>query len=148
MSKITIDRELLEQAIEALSYCEPDWKENTHGFDLWANVLPPLREALAQPQPVQQEPYAWHYTNNGGVSVWHIGPSSRLAADIKAAREFPKVHRIVALHTSPQEAHPMSDEFLRKMHHEDQFGLFCDYDDFEQIARAIEQAHGITKGTT
>lgn len=48
--------------------------------------------------------------------------------------------------TSPQEAHPLSDEFLRKMHHEYLFGLFCDYDDFEQIARAIERAHGI-KGT-
>ena len=55
MSKITIERALLEQAIEALSYCEPDCEENTHGFDLWANVLPPLREALAQPQPVQQD---------------------------------------------------------------------------------------------
>lgn len=32
---------------------------------------------------------------------------------------------------------------LWQMHHEDEFGLFCDYDDFEQIARAIEQAHGI-----
>ena len=56
MSKITIDRALLEQAIAALSYCEPDWKENTHGFDLWANVLPPLREALAQQPPPPPPP--------------------------------------------------------------------------------------------
>ena len=32
----------------------------------------------------------------------------------------------------------LTDELLRKMHHEDEFGLFCDYDEFEQIARAIE----------
>jgi len=32
----------------------------------------------------------------------------------------------------------LKDELLRKLHHEDQFGLFCDYDEFEQIARAIE----------
>jgi hypothetical protein len=45
---------------------------------------------------------------------------------------------------APQPAQqPLTDERLRQMHHEDEFGLFCDYDDFEQIARAIEQAHGI-----
>ena len=37
----------------------------------------------------------------------------------------------------------LTDEQMRKVHHEDQFGLFCDYDEFEQIARAIEAAHGI-----
>ena len=137
-------------AIEQLKavLCDQAGRCCISGSDEDRAIVDRALQALAQPQPVQQEPYAWHYTNNGGVSVWHIGPSSRLAADIKAAREFPKVHRIVALHTSPQEAHPLSDEFLRKMHHEDQFGLFCDYDDFEQIVRAIEQAHGITKGTT
>jgi hypothetical protein len=47
---------------------------------------------------------------------------------------------------SAQQAEPvrewqgLTDEQLRKMHHEDQFGLFCDYDEFEQIARAVEQA--------
>ena len=43
----------------------------------------------------------------------------------------------------PAQRKPLTDELLRKMHHEDQFGLFCDYDEFEQIARAIEAAHGI-----
>lgn len=38
---------------------------------------------------------------------------------------------------------PLTDDALRKMHHEDQFGLFCDYDEFEQIVRATELAHGI-----
>lgn len=42
-----------------------------------------------------------------------------------------------------QPAKLLTDEQLKKMHHEDQFGLFCDYDEFEQIARAIEAAHGI-----
>lgn len=39
---------------------------------------------------------------------------------------------------------PLTDEQLRAMHHEDEFGLFCDFDEFEQIARAVEQAHRIT----
>jgi hypothetical protein len=42
----------------------------------------------------------------------------------------------------------LTDEFLRRLHHVDQFGLFCDYDDFEQIARAIEAAHGIKEKNT
>ena len=48
----------------------------------------------------------------------------------------------------PAQRKPLTDELLRKMHHEDQFGLFCDYDEFEQIARAIEAAHGITGKNT
>ena len=43
----------------------------------------------------------------------------------------------------PAQQEPLTDEFLRKLHNIDQFGLFCDYDEFEQIARAIEAAHGI-----
>ncbi len=39
---------------------------------------------------------------------------------------------------------PLTEQSLRALHHEDQFGLFYDYDEFEQIARAIESAHGIT----
>lgn len=39
---------------------------------------------------------------------------------------------------------PLTDEQLRALHHEDEFGLFCDFDEFEQIARAVEQAHRIT----
>lgn len=46
----------------------------------------------------------------------------------------------------PVPKEPLSEETLKRMHHEDQFGLFCDYEDFEQITRAIEQAHGITTG--
>ena len=38
---------------------------------------------------------------------------------------------------------PLTEQTLKRMHHEDQFGLFCDYDEFEQIARAIEAARGI-----
>lgn len=45
--------------------------------------------------------------------------------------------------TESHKRKPLTDEFLRKLHHIDQFGLFCDYDDFEQISRAIEAAHGI-----
>ena len=44
---------------------------------------------------------------------------------------------------APRAQKPLTDEQLRALHHIEEFGLFCDFDEFEQIARAIEHAHGI-----
>lgn len=63
----------------------------------------------AEQEPVQ-EPYAWHYTNNAGASVWHRGPSNRLDADMQAARDYPHVHKITTLYTTPQQRQPLTDE--------------------------------------
>lgn len=38
---------------------------------------------------------------------------------------------------------PLTKTQLKQIHHIEEFGLFCDYSEFEQIARAIEQFHGI-----
>lgn len=46
----------------------------------------------------------------------------------------------------PPAQEPMTDEQVAEMHHLDQFGLFCDLDEFGQIVRAVEQFHGIGKG--
>ena len=43
--------------------------------------------------------------------------------------------------TPPAVVEPLTSEQLQ--HHIEEFGLFCDYEEFEQIARAIERAHGI-----
>ena len=43
------DRELMLEVLEALMYCEPDAEENSTGFRLWSDVMPILRERLAQP---------------------------------------------------------------------------------------------------
>ena len=43
-------------------------------------------------------------------------------------------------------AKPLTSEQLQHLHHIEEFGLFCDRDEFEDMARAIEYAHGI--GTT
>ena len=45
--------------------------------------------------------------------------------------------------TPPALAEPLTSEQLQLLHHIEEFGLFCDYDEFEQIARTIEFAHGI-----
>ena len=39
---------------------------------------------------------------------------------------------------------PLTDEQLAKIAVEDEFLLYCDQDSFNEIARAIEAAHGIT----
>lgn len=44
---------------------------------------------------------------------------------------------------SPAVKEPLTSEQLQRLHHIEEFGLFCSYDEFEQIARAIEFAHGI-----
>ena len=56
------------------------------------------------------------------------------------------IDAMLAAAPKPAQIAPLSENTLKRMHHEDQFGLFCDYDEFEQIARAIEAAHGITAG--
>ena len=38
---------------------------------------------------------------------------------------------------------PLTEAQLKQIHHIEEFGLFCDYSEFEQIARAIELVHGI-----
>ena len=41
---------------------------------------------------------------------------------------------------------PLTDSELAKIAVEDEFLLYCDQDSFNEIARAIELAHGITGG--
>ena len=38
---------------------------------------------------------------------------------------------------------PLTEAQLKQIHHIEEFGLFCDYSEFEQIARDIELVHGI-----
>jgi hypothetical protein len=52
MTKVKV----IEQALEALEWCEPHCDENPKGFKKWAAVMPVLREALRieQSQPTAQ----------------------------------------------------------------------------------------------
>ena len=62
-------------------------------------------------------------------------------AQIMGTRVFQTMYTADQMRKFAQTGKPLTNDLLRKMHHEDQFGLFCDYDEFEQIARAIEAAH-------
>lgn len=44
------DHKLFEQTLDALSWLEPDCDENPVGFGKWADIMPILRERLAQPE--------------------------------------------------------------------------------------------------
>ena len=45
---------------------------------------------------------------------------------------------------APAMREPLTDEQLARIAVEDEFLLYCDQDSFNEIARAIEAAHGIT----
>ena len=132
--KITIEKAVLEQALDAL--------ENNAGEFRVEGAAAILREALAQPaaQPTEPagEPYAWHYRNKGGSSVLHLQPGTRLDADMQAAKDFPQAHFITPLFTRP--AVPLSDEQIDAT-----AARFWSEDGIDPVpfARAIEAAHKI-----
>lgn len=93
----------------------------------------PLYASPSARDPEQQAPVAWL---DGPYGTVRTNPLHKISAPQSIAWSLP-------LYINPPRRNPLTHELLRKMHHEDQFGLFCDYDEFEQIARAIESAHGI-----
>ena len=94
-----------------------------------------LRAALAEPV---EEPVAWHYTNNGGGNVMHWGPSARLDADIQAAKDYPRVHKVTPLYLAPPQRKPLTDEEIQELSQQHKF-----YSRMEKFVRIIERAHGI-----
>jgi len=47
---MTTLRQVAQQALETLEWCEPDYDENPTGFKKWAAVMPILRETLVVPE--------------------------------------------------------------------------------------------------
>lgn len=94
-------------------------------------------------QQSEQDPYAWHYTNNGGASAWHMGPSNRLDADMDAAKAYPKAHRVTPLYTQPQPPRqPLNDKQIDAIAESMPGGLdgFLKGWGWRQFARAILSA--------
>ena len=87
-----------------------------------------------------QEPVAWRWPSI--ESTWNYTSDP---IHLSAATRYMDRQCVQPLYTTPPAAHrhPLTDDRLRQLHHRDDFGLFCDYDEFEQISRAIEAAHGI-----
>ena len=85
-------------------------------------------------------------TASKGVSVWgDLQMEAAREIEILTAEREAYVSAMDRLQSAQPVAQPreLTDEQLKDLYHIDEFGLFCDYDSFEQIARAIEAAHGI-----
>lgn len=127
MSKITIDRELLEKAIEAMDGVHAG--EHHGGIE---ESIAALRGALAQPQ---QEPVAHQYQSKDGV--WRNFIShSHYEATVEAG-SWP----IRALYTSPPARKPLTKEEITAISKQ-----VCEggpEDSIDRFVRAIEAAHGI-----
>jgi NTP pyrophosphatase (non-canonical NTP hydrolase) len=55
------------------------------------------------------------------------------------------LHKEIQEYLSKPEKQPLTDDELERIAVEDEFLLYCSQDDFNEISRAIEHHHGITK---
>ncbi len=139
---MTRERELLQQALDALerasSFLSDGWREEA------AVIMADIRAHLAA-QPAPAEPVALesvHLTRdikgmctvrvNGRVAIQDNG-------DI--------IDHMATLEWFAQPAPvPLTDLQLSEIAVSDEFLLYCSQDEFNEIARAVERAHGITGG--
>ena len=135
MSKITIDRSVLEQALEILDSLLPATTKDYFPAWLPQDAIDSLkcrdsvRAALEQPQ-VEQEPVAWLWSSGGNKSSLTFGgPNSNT----------PKDWDVQPLYTHPQPRQPLTDEQIDALAVDDDLLPLSHL----EFARAIERAHGI-----
>jgi hypothetical protein len=136
MSKITIDRALIDQALEVLADNRDDVKRcesDAYMTQYYDKAISDLREALAQPQ---QEPVyvQLRYKDDEGYwSPWGtpLDPSLR---NKKWAPEF----EMRLLYDEPPARKPLTNARIDEL-----AGDGIDYFDRRVFARAVEAAHGI-----
>ena len=122
----------------------PAWEVDSQGYEVEYRAL------YTAPQPAI--PPGYKLVPEVPTNEWINNLARRQTGSFEKA-PFAEIHQCIAelLESAPEAPkpakQPLTDVFLRKLHHIDEFGLFCDYDDFEQIARAIERAHGIGEQT-
>lgn len=104
----------------------------------------------AGPQEARIEAAYWCFdARRSGYSQWKTAPMSErdaFKAEMRNALEAEKVRaemRLVARGWRRPARVPLTDEQLAKIAVEDEFLLYCDQESFNEIARAIEAAHGI-----
>ena len=109
---------------------------------LRAKVRSASKEALAQPE---QEPVGVVGTDLGGTHLMYGSQYVGKTPDKKTAIFFKDVPIGAPLYTTPPQRKPFSDEEMKKIWYAMQniMGWYS----FQEIARAIEQAHGIKENT-
>ncbi len=100
------------------------------------------------PPKQQCEPVGWHYTNKAGVSILHCGPSARLDADMKAAKDYPDAHKVTPLYTTPPQRKPLTDKDILaddtlRYYFGQNGGAGPVSKQGRKVVDAIEAAHGI-----
>lgn len=133
-------RTAIAQAEQPVAWMSPGKErlEFVRGDTVFGSHTIPL---YTTPQVPGAEPYAWHYWNNGGASVYHRGPSNQLNADMDAAKMFPAVHHCVPLYTHPQAAKPLSLAQCNELIY--QAESLEEKRNVIALIRAVEAAHNI-----
>ena len=140
MSQPRTDRELMQQALEALGWTE-EWRPQ----GLREDAITALREALAQPE---QEPVAWEDVLGAIARGWTHDDNKHKTMDVQLAVAIAK--EIQDMVIAPPQRKPLTDEDLRKLADKH---LFYQPEGYEvsgvfALARAIEAAHGIKERNT
>ena len=128
MTTITIDRAVVEQALEALEA----------GLDvnpiLAGEAEEALRAALAQQAEPVQEPVAWMRPDN------RVAEESYSRTQFSRGRDKPPIGTWTPLYPAPPQRQPLTEEEIDKIfkHLCNTVGASC-----KTMARAVERAHGI-----
>jgi len=93
---------------------------------------------LAQPD---QEPVAWMYDWKTKVEQPFFEYKNHVTTDIT---DKTQMENIRPLYIAPPKPDPLGAERLKAIAVADEFLLYCNEDEFIDIARAIEKAHGIS----
>ena len=127
------DRDLMQQALDALRQCE--FTTPPAQRQIVKNALAALNERLAQPE---QEPVAWgcnrYIEDDNGFQIGTDEP------ELAWGKFAPNDNGWWPLYTALQPAQPLTNEQLEVM--AEKYVTNC-YFDTLKFARAIEAAHGI-----
>ena len=142
--KVTVDRAVIEQALEAMEYADACLKrqlttktKHEYAQDLLLDSGTALRTALEQPEQ-EQEPVAWMLKSGHGTQF-----KEQLTDELRALTWKGKP-MWTPLYTAPPQRKPLTDEEIGKA----AIAAGCDPNKDDgalviSLARAIEAAHGI-----
>jgi len=132
------DRELMQQALDALNSCCTQQTTLIGGSEMWFDnllvydAITALRKRLAQPE---QEPVAWYDSKSGWTEFHSFKPVRKPSAPDS---------EWLPLYTTPPQRKPLTDEEMRECAKAmDAEPLAGGWPELIKFARAIEAAHGI-----
>lgn len=106
------------------------------------------QEFASPPKREDAEPVAWREFDGEG-SYLFMEFEGNESHQTEWKRRNPN-HKgwVEPLYLNPPKRHPMTDDEITKLHHIEEFGFFCDEEEFLQIVRATEEHHNIGAAQT